>query len=147
MRIVVLFGTTYKTTKRVVDALGEYFKFSYDVFNVADISLPNVAMEYDLFIIFCPTYGDEELQEDMENFLINSEVDLLGKVHIVCETGNYYGYDSFEFGAKKIISHELVTRGSAEYEPGLSLDTLPRISWHVLERWAKDLNEKLAYEQ
>ena len=42
-------------------------------------------VEYDLLAFFCPTYGDEELQDDFETFLIRFDLDLTGKHFVICK--------------------------------------------------------------
>ena len=80
----------------------------------------------------------------MEEFLKHFNLDLSTKKYVICETGNYYGYDNFELGAKKIIDWHLKNLGATEYYKGFSLDTLPRIDWKSFEKWIKELNARIA---
>jgi hypothetical protein len=50
----------------------------------------------------------------MERFLVRQHVDLSGKYYAICELGNYYGYDDFEFGASEScsITSEIGVRAS-----------------------------------
>lgn len=103
-------------------------KFDYEVSHVN-----NAKLWADLIIFICPTYGDEELPADMEKFLINLK--LTNKLYVICELGNYYGYEEFEFGAKKIIENCLKTLLWKEFFPSLSLDSLPIIDWNTFYTW------------
>ena len=67
--IVILYGSTYGTTKRIVKKVSKDLNIStfYDVKKLKDHS---ILKDFILLIFFCPTYGDEELQEDIEQFLL-----------------------------------------------------------------------------
>lgn len=147
MKIAIVYGTSHKTTQKIVNKLSQWWRFDYSVFNVADFPNAESLATFDLLVFVCPTYGDEELQEDMERFLVGSDFRLDKVKYVICETGNYYGYDNFSFGAMNIIEDRLLSLGASKYCQGLSLDTLPRVSWHVLERWALSLNEKITHGQ
>lgn len=143
MKVAILYGSTHGTTKRIIKKLSDYISFEYDIFNVKDISVNTFLLDYELLFFICPTYGDEELQDDMEEFLKYFKFDLSSKKYVICETGNYYGYDNFEFGAKKIIDWHLRNLGATEYYPGFSLDTLPKIDWESFEKWFNNLNSRI----
>jgi flavodoxin len=132
MGISLIYDTNHNRTKAVVDRLPFWFKFPYTVshISVADLS--------DLVIIFCPTYGDEELPLGMEDFLL--ELRVSPKKFVICELGNYYGYDNYQFGALKIIKGHLMGLGWEEFFKPLSLDSLPQVNWEALEKWAKEFN-------
>jgi hypothetical protein len=95
----------------------------------------------DPVILFCPTYGNEELPEEMERFL--NGLSRVRRSFAACELGNYYGFDDLEFGALKIIRPQLLLRGWTEIMRSLSLDSLPRINWPELMRWKEELHELL----
>jgi hypothetical protein len=49
--------------------------------------------------------GDQELSNQMENFLIKiKKFKLKNKKYFADEIGNYYGYDDHTMGAKRIIN-------------------------------------------
>jgi flavodoxin len=143
MKTIILYGSTRGSTERVVKALSKYLSFSYEVRNVKLLQNSDVLNQYDLLIFFAPTYGDEELQDDMENFLSICNNDLSGKFYAICELGNYYGYDDFSFGAMRIISHKLDILNAKQFIQPLSMDSLPKKDWDALERWCFLLNENL----
>ena len=127
-KIKVIFASKHGHSKKVA----ETFINCYNVNELPDL-------DADLFIFICPTYGDEELPLEMEDFL--EGLVLKNKEFTVCELGNYYGYDDFEFGASKIIKDYLKNLGWKEFFPSLSLDSLPSIDWEVFYKWKEDLYE------
>jgi flavodoxin len=137
--VVVLYASTHGTTRAVVKRLAELAQFQFDSFDVKDIDDAAVLRQYRLFLFFAPTYGNEELQPDMERFLINVPLDMSDKWYAVCELGNYYGFDK-EFGALKIIRHHLQRWCGKELIGPLSMDTLPKKDWQALTTWCGRLN-------
>lgn len=95
----------------------------------------------ELILIFCPTYGDGEIEEHMEDFLIGLNV--RNKKFVVCELGNYYGYDDYEFGAAKTIIGHLKSLDWQMIYPVLSLDSMPIIDWSAYNAWVEGLWTKL----
>lgn len=94
--------------------------------------------KYENIIIVCPTYGDEELPFEMEDFLLNLKT--IKKSFAVCELGNFFGHEK-EFGAANIIRFELEKR-KWKCLDSLSLDSVPEIDWISLKKWKKKLSEK-----
>ena len=95
------------------------------------------SLDEDITLFICPTYGDEELPPAMENFLCS--ITCTKKLFVICELGNYYGYDDFRFGALKIIDAHLKSLGWNEFFPALSLDSMPSIDWTTFENWKREL--------
>ena len=144
MKIIILYGSTNGTTKRIVSQISAKIDGNSEILNVKEYSQKKYNFnEYDLLIFVSPTYGDEELQCDMELFFQDFQFDLSGKKCIICETGNYYGYDNFQFGAGKIMNYHLKKLKADLFFESLSLDTLPRIDWSHLNKWIDALNVKL----
>jgi len=98
--------------------------------------------KYDVFLFFCPTYGNEELQQDMERFIIDFKLDMSSKYYAICELGNYYGYEA-DFGAMKIIRHHLEKLCGKELVSPLSMDSLPKKDWKAFATWCGKLNDTL----
>lgn len=95
----------------------------------------------DVVVFICPTYGDEELPHAMEDFLTNIQIE--SKNYVVCETGNYYGYDDFQFGASRIIEGYLNGLGWKKFYPSFSVDALPTIDWEPFDIWKRGLENEL----
>lgn len=98
---------------------------------------------YSLLLFFVPTYGDGEVQEDMEQFMLQLSSPLSNKYFGICELGNYYGYDDFAHGAMPILRQHLKSLGAKEFVPPVSIDSLPKKDWANLDRWTALLNDQL----
>lgn len=132
--IAVLYATQHGKTLTVA----KHFAQELPILNANDN--PDLD-KYDTIVIFCPTYGDEELPFEMEDFLI--QLTCKPKNFMVCELGNYYGYDDYSFGAGKIIRQLLLSYGWTEIKPIFSLDSLPQINWPNFNGWKYETLEIL----
>jgi len=140
MKALILFGSTTKNTRKAAERLPELLNFQADVLDVKKITDITVLSQYDFLIFMASTWGDGELQIDMENLFVRNQFDLNGKPYTICELGNYYGYDDFEFGASKVMQHYLQAWGGRELVESFSLDSLPKKDWHNFERWTGVIN-------
>jgi flavodoxin len=130
MNMQIIYDSVHGRTKTVAS------KFAHKVQNVHDAKIDS-----DVVLFICPTYGDEELPHDMEDFLLSLAPD--SRHYVVCETGNYYGYDDFQFGASKIIEGHLNHLGWKKFYPSYSLDALPTIDWEPFDEWKRGLENAL----
>lgn len=107
--------------------------FSYQVFNI------NEKIDYnaDTFVIICPTYGDEELPLEMEDFLLNLQI--RNKNYYICELGNLFEQE--EFGAAPIIRYCLSKLGWVELG-SISIDSTPVLDVVKLKSWISDVLPK-----
>ena len=143
MKAAILYASSHGRTRKVLSEVLQHLAIRPDVYGVKEGVAQERLADYELLVFLCPTYGDEELQDDMENFLDGFTLDLSGKRFAICELGNYYGYDDFSFGAMRIIRRRLLElRGTELCEP-LSLDSFPKTAWGHLLDWVKHLNTKL----
>jgi flavodoxin len=125
----------YCSVKNKTTLVANYFD------NALNIKV-NPIIDCDLLIILCPTYGDEELPLEMEDYLLNIKINNL-KYFTICELGNYYGYEDFTFGAGIILKKYFEELGFEEFYYMLSLDSIPKIDWNCFERWKSKLYEKI----
>src|SRR3569832_205455 len=141
MKSLVIYGSTLGNTRLVVKRLPELLKFSVDIVDVKTLADSQVFHEYDLLLFFSSTWGDGELQADMESFLVREALRLDGKPYAICELGNYYGYDDFNFSTKHIQQKKQETaRNNKQVEP-FSMDSLPYKDWVGLSRWYNQNNK------
>jgi flavodoxin len=142
MKTVVLYASSHGSTRRVVKKLAETLKFSFDCFDVKSLADSSSMDQYDVFLFFSPTYGNEELQQDMEKFIVDFKLDMSHKYYAICELGNYYGYE-VDFGAMKIIRHHLEKLCGTELVTPLSMDSLPKKDWRCgkLNETLRDAHE------
>ncbi len=143
MKAALLYGSSHGRTRKVVAESVRLLTIKPEVFDVKDLPAEEQFAAYDILLFFSPTYGDEELQPDMEEFLRQFSLNLTGKRFIICELGNYYGYDDFSLGAMPILRRCLVELGGEELCSPLSLDSLPRVNWAHLNRWIEYVNRSL----
>lgn len=128
---VAVYATIKGSTFKVVKNFGVPY---YKVTENFDL------IEYDPILIFCPTYGDEELPELMENFLTSLTVP--NKNFAICELGNYFGYGiPCDFGSAKIIERCLFDLKWKKFYKTLSLDSVPKINWDDFFIWKKGIYE------
>ena len=137
--IADIFGSSRGNTKLVASRLADYVDFPFSVFDASQIVEPLFFNQYSSYLFFASTWGDGELQEDMESLFMRLNPDLTGKFYGICELGNYYGYDDFEFGALRIMSHFLTLSGGIELIEPFCMDSLPRKDWEGFERWCVKL--------
>lgn len=141
MKALLVYGSTWGNTRKVVQRLPAWLSFPVDIVNVGNLTDDSLFRDYDLLLFFASTSGDQELQPDMESFLVKHRPDLAGKPYAVCELGNYFGYDDFEFGAERILSFLLNQSGGCELVPPFAMDTFPHRDWNGLARWCNLLND------
>lgn len=137
---LLIYGSSRGNTKLVADRVRSMLDFPIvlvDAKNVEDAALFD---NYDPLLFFASTWGDGELQIDMEDLLFKFTLNLKGKKYAICELGNYYGYDDFEFGAMRIMRHCLVHAGADELIESFSMDSLPHKDWSGLQRWCNAMN-------
>lgn len=143
MKVALLYGSTHGRTRKVVEEILRQIAVKPDVIDVKAKPDPEKFSGYETLFFCVPTYGDEELQEDMEEFLQTLNLDLAGKSFVIAELGNYYGYDDYSFGAMAILRRRLLELHGTELCQPLSLDSLPKVNWNQLARWVEHLNTKL----
>lgn len=131
MEMQIIYDSNKKTAEDIA------FSFDGEVKSVRD----NPTIWADVIFFICPTYGDEELPHDMEDYLLN--IKLNDKFFVICEIGNYYGYDDFTFGPKIIIEKHLHSLRWKKFFSGFSLDVIPIVRWDALNKWKEGLYEAL----
>ena len=142
LKAALLYSSQHGKTRKVVAQVVKELWIAPEVFDVANGVDHATLAACDLLLFFTPTYGDEELHEDMENFLANFNVNLSTRCFVICELGNYYGYD-FAFGAMPILRRRLLELNGTELCTPLSLDSLPKLNWAHLTRWIDHVNQAL----
>ncbi len=140
MKALVLYGSKTGNTRLVANRLPGMLRFEAQAVNVASLTNADLLLSYDMTLFLASTWGDGELQLDMELFMQRTHIDLHGQPYAICELGNYYGYDDFEFGALKIIQYHVELWNGREVVEPFSMDSLPHKDWKNLERWCEKLN-------
>ena len=140
MKGLLLYGSTRGNTRLVATRMPALLQFPVDVVDASTVTDSGLLVKYDLLLFLASTWGDGELQIDMEHFFVHHGAELAGKPYAICELGNYYGYDDFEFGALRIMQYYLTMGGGREFVEPFCMDSLPRKDWDGLARWCDLLN-------
>jgi flavodoxin len=144
MKALVIYGSTRGNTRTVVNRLPTLLDFPVHIADVKTLNGGDAFEDYDLLMFFASTWGDQELQVDMERFLAHQTLQLDGKPFAICELGNYFGYDDFGFGAERILRCRLEEWGGTELIEPFSMDSFPYRDWNGLTRWCDLLNLKVS---
>ena len=94
---------------------------------------------YSFLTIICANAGDEELQPEMERFLLSLRT--RNANYAICELGNYFGFERDCFGCKKIVRRVLKQLAWRELEH-ISIDSLPTLDKISAIAWVNKLVEK-----
>ena len=147
MKAMIIFGSTTGNTEvmagTVAKALEEN-EIETVTTNVTDASADNLKEEYDLILIGCPAYGDDEveLQEDFEDFYENMDgMDLSGKKFAVFAPGDS-SYEHF-CGSVDFLEEKLKELGGKIVQDGLKVDGDPDDSETETMQWSANLAKSL----
>ncbi len=142
-RTGIIFGSITRTgnTAAAAERIREIL-VDADVRHADDVREPGALEAYSRLVFLTPTAGNEELPEPIERLFDRADIDLSGCEFTICELGNYYGYDLYEYGAAKILRRLIEGRGGREFYPALSLDTLPLIDWELFDGWTTGLRAR-----
>jgi flavodoxin len=102
--------------------------------------------EADVALFITATYGDQELQDDMERFLVSTRISASVR-YVICEIGNYYGYDDYRFGSGDLTDRILAAKGARRQMSVASIDSLPKLDWKGIDQWIDLLNEEFHAQQ
>lgn len=144
MKIIIFYGSKHGMTRRAAARIAQGLSVSADIADVDALSEGGALPEADVVMFLAPTYGDEELHDGMDRFFRLAEAQIRGRLFILGELGNSYGYDDHSFGAMRIMRERLLARGAREYFEPVSIDAFPRQDWDTLDRWIAALNRRLA---
>lgn len=143
MKTAIIFASTNGRTRRVVRDVTQQLAHETELFDAgAGVSLERLR-GHAVWVFFAPTYGDEELQPALEEFVYGLTEPLDGRRFAVCEFGNYYGYDDMSFGAARIIRERLLRLRATELCEPASIDSFPQLDRGTLQRWTVLLDEKM----
>jgi flavodoxin len=140
MDTVILYASRGNSAKKVAEFILKNLDHEAQIMCVNNKSLVPNPLDFDYFIFVCPTYGDEELEADMERFLISSDWKIhFGRFFSVCELGLYRGYLETNQGAGVIISKYLQSKGLIMHKNILSVDSIPLEDYTLIKTWSQGL--------
>lgn len=142
MDTLILYSSRGNSAKKVADSILENLKQNAQIFCLNNNDIRAQSLNFSSLILVCPTYGDEELETDMEFFLINSDWNNhVNKFFSVCELGLYRGYTETSQGAGAIISNYLKSKGLFLHKKILSVDSIPLEDFSLIRKWSYGLYE------
>lgn len=110
-----------------------------NVINLNDLpdnfdNLENLKFNHILFV--CANYGDNEMDEVMENFLIKFNwYNYIGINFSIIQLGIYDGYELSESGSAFIIKNFLTEKKLINKTKLLFLDSYKTIDYFLIEKW------------
>jgi flavodoxin len=134
--LIVFFSSRGNQAKNV--ALEVLHHIGLPLNNLIDVSLIDCVdnLDFDYAIFICPTYGDEELEINMERFIVAlKSKEVPSRSFSVIELGLYRGYDVTTMGAARLVSSWLRHICWIERVPSLSLDSVNNDFFIVLKNW------------
>lgn len=133
-------GTTRKVAQRVAARTGD------DTVTDAATALASNASGHGHVLLFCPTYGDEEVEDTFERLLLEWDWKAMrGAWFSFCELGIYTGYESPGHGLIPIVYDVMTRHGLRELVAPLSLDSVPITDWDRVDAWADSIRKALGH--
>ena len=138
-KALIIFGSTTGNTENMSDMIQETLNengMETKIKNVTDASVSDLTGEYDLVLLGCPAYGDEEveLQEDFEEFYENMDgLDLGGKKFAVFAPGDST-YEHF-CGTVDVLEEKISSLGGKVIADGLKIDGDPYDAGDEIKEW------------
>jgi len=140
METIILYASRGNSAKKVAECILQNLEYTAQIMCLNNNSITPNSLDFNYFIFVCPTYGDEELETEMEKFLISSDWKIhYGKFFSVCELGLYRGYLETTQGAGVIISKYLQSKGLVMHKNILSVDSIPLEDFTLIKTWSKGL--------
>lgn len=140
---MILFSSISGTTRRVARHVGARLgdKVIIDAHTALNTK-PDLSASY--LVLLCPTYGDEEPEDDFEKLLINYDWSThRQKGFAFCELGVYTGYENFGHGLANLVCATLESHGLNLLLPPLAIDAMPITDWNLIDVWTDTLRVKL----
>lgn len=143
-KAVIVFSSKGNSAKTVAMQILKNSNDNVEILNLNENFILAQNFVFDFLILVCPTYGDEELEITMENFLVQSDWSIHeNKKFAVCELGLYRGYKETQLGAGIIIINFLNHKNLSLIGNLLSLDSLPLVDFTLINKWSSNLSEIL----
>lgn len=131
------------TSATIAEKMNKEIINGIELMNLADGDSKEKLKAFDTLIFVAATYGDQELNDNVEDFIITLDDSISDYNYAVCEVGNYYGYDDFELGAGEILVNHMEKLGANSILPMYSVDSLPLLDEKKLTKWIAKLNNLL----
>jgi flavodoxin len=140
MDYFIVYASRGNSARKVAEAVRTNFLEMPDIICLNEVKITAENLKFDYLILICPTYGDEELETQMEKFLIDSDWSLhSNKLFSVCELGLYRGYKEIAQGAGRIIANFLQSKGMILNQRIMSVDSIPLEDFSLIFKWSKEI--------
>lgn len=144
-KVLVVYGSTTGNTENtahmIAKAIAEHnHNIETRVTDVSSAELGDFSKDYDMFLLGCSTWGDEEieLQEDFADFYENMDgLDLKNKKIAVFGCGDS-SYTHF-CGAVDALEEKAESLGANRVVSGLKIDGDPEDSENEIVEWAHSM--------
>lgn len=136
----ILYGSVGGTTRRVAQRLQAAVGATGSAWSAKALLDDAGGFAPDDLIVCGPTYGDGELDAELERALVTHPWRAwAGRRVAFCEVGIYTGYEDFGHGLLPIFRHVFGAAGLVEAFPPLSLDSAPLDDGGRVEAWGRAL--------
>jgi flavodoxin len=140
MIVLIVYSSKGNSTRFVAEEISKSHDDNCEIYCLNNQRIRSENLRFDHLILVCPTYGDEELEIEMEKFLIESDwSNHNNKSFSVCELGLYRGYADTSQGAGKIISRYLKEKNLCRKGVIYSVDSIPLGDLSLVKKWSKSL--------
>ena len=144
-KALIIFGSTTGNTEAMAEIVQKGLDgagMETELKNVTDVEAAELNGSYDIVLLGCPAYGDDEieLQEDFVDFAENMEgLSLNGKAYAVFAPGDS-DYEYF-CGSVDYLEELIEKTGGKLAADGLKIDGDPADSAGEILDWAKSVAE------
>lgn len=115
MNIGIFYGSTTGATKRIAHQIGEQLaqQGTLSLFDVAQLTNPQLMHQFDLLLWGSPTWGNGDLQDDWDFILPRLDaLDLCGKCVAIFGLGDQEGYGDKFVDAMGILHEHAIALGA-----------------------------------
>ena len=143
MTLTIYYSSGHGMTKRAATRIAQRLGTLATVVHINEAEPSRVGRDPGVAMFLAPTYGDEELHDEMHRFIESVAPQIRDRAFVVGELGNTYGYDDQSYGAMRNRRNRLLRHGGVEYFGPISIDSFPRQDWETLDRWTDGLAERI----
>ncbi len=144
-KALIIFGTTTGNTEEMADIIRQMIAecgFETEMKNVTEAVVTDLTAGYDLVLLGCPAYGDDdvELQEDFDEFYEQLDgINLNGGRFAVFAPGDS-SYTHF-CGSVDKLEEKIEELGGKMAADGLKIDGYPGDAEDEIQEWARSVTE------
>lgn len=137
---IIIFSSKGNSAKNAAYRIFENFDEEANILSLNEDFVLAENLDFERIILVCPTYGDEEMERSMEDFLVKSNWEKhQNKIFSVCELGLYRGYMETEQGAGVLIRKYLINQGLVACGILLSVDSIPLEDFSLIDKWSQNI--------